>query len=96
VAAPAAKRSRLTLPVAGSDEPHVARSDLSALGAAAAAAHVPVDRVDKACMHCPLLSPKDYPVDLQALWLHAATYKCDDWSFSAPWPDWAAEGFDAR
>jgi hypothetical protein len=95
VTEPAAKRSRLALSVAGNGEPRVARSDLSALEASAAGARVPEDRVDSKCMHCPLLSPKDYPVDLQPLWLHAGTYKCEDWSFSAPWPDWAAEGFDA-
>lgn len=95
VSVPPAKRSRLALPLGDDREPRAARSDLPALEANAAAAHVPEDRVDRSCLHCPLLSPKDYPIDLQPLWLHAATYECADWSFSAPWPEWSAEGFNA-
>jgi hypothetical protein len=86
-------QDRLDLPLAGT-APVAARTDLAAAEAAASAALVPPERRSATCEHCPLLSPRDYPLDLQALWLHAEAYECEDWSYSAPRPAWAAEGFD--
>ena len=93
-APPAAKRARTHLPQAGAIGAGVQRGDLGPAEAAAAAAVVPAERIGVACAHCPQMSPRDYPLDLQPLWLHAARYACDDWEFEAPAPEWAAEGFE--
>lgn len=53
----------------------------------------PEDARDPDCPHCPYFAPLDYPLDLRPLWLHARSYACADWAFSAPLPDWAAEDF---
>ncbi|KAI7841510.1 hypothetical protein COHA_004902 [Chlorella ohadii] len=67
-------------------------------GAAAAAAfrsepqyRLPPELCDGLCIHCPFYAPKDYPLDLRPLWLHARSYSCVDgsWSFSAELPQWA-------
>lgn len=76
---------------AGSAEAEAAwgtRSD-----AASAPELVPEARRDPLCPHCPSMSPRDYPLDLQPLWLHAETYSSDAWAFSAPLPAWAAADF---
>lgn len=49
---------------------------------------------DPLCCHCPYYAPKDYPVNVQPLWLHARHYGCHEWSFEAPLPDWAEEHFE--
>ncbi|KDD73813.1 hypothetical protein H632_c1818p1 [Helicosporidium sp. ATCC 50920] len=48
---------------------------------------------DPICPHCPLLSPRDYPLDLRPLWLFAVSYACGDWEFEAPLPGWAEESW---
>jgi hypothetical protein len=45
---------------------------------------------DRLCPHCPLVAPQGWPTNLQPLWLHAWRYSCDDWSFEARPPEWAA------
>lgn len=54
---------------------------------------VPEARRDPMCPHCPRMCPRDYPLDLQPMWLHAQSYSSDEWSFAAPLPDWAAPEF---
>ena len=66
----------------------------NAQNAGVTAVRVPEWRIDKLCGHCPQLCPKNYPLDLEPLWLHAERYQCSDWSFEAPTPEWAVEGFD--
>ena len=56
-------------------------------------AEVPPERSCASCDSCPKLCPKDYPLDLEPLWLHAQRYACEDWAFEAPLPEWAAHGF---
>jgi len=58
-----------------------------------AAAAFLVDEADRdpACDNCPSLIPRGWPTALTALWLHAHTYACDEWSFTCPAPDWARE-----
>jgi 23S rRNA-/tRNA-specific pseudouridylate synthase len=51
---------------------------------------VPEHLRDPHCPHCPYYAPCDYPVDLRPLWLHARTYSCAEWSFTAEPPAWAA------
>lgn len=48
---------------------------------------------DPVCPHCPYYVARDYPVDLTPLWLHAKTYSICGKKFTAPYPDWAKEGF---
>lgn len=48
---------------------------------------------DPYCPHCPYYAPCDYPVDLRPLWLHARTYSCAEWAFTAEPPAWAAPGW---
>lgn len=55
---------------------------------------VPEKSIDKLCAHCPQMCPRNYPLDLEPLWLHAEVYECADWAFRAPLPDWAGESFD--
>ena len=56
---------------------------------------VDADARDPLCLHCPSVACRDYPVDLQPLWLHALSYSCcgAGWIFSCPLPDWAAPGY---
>lgn len=51
---------------------------------------VPEALRDPMCPHCPYMCPRDYPLDLQPLWLHAEKYSSAEWEFTAPLPDWAA------
>ncbi|KAL4434182.1 hypothetical protein ABPG75_000623 [Micractinium tetrahymenae] len=46
---------------------------------------------DALCVHCPYYAPRDYPLDLRPLWLHARSYGCPEgsWSFAAELPQWA-------
>jgi 23S rRNA-/tRNA-specific pseudouridylate synthase len=44
---------------------------------------------DPHCAHCPYFTPLDYPTDLRPLWLHARTYECQEWAFTAEPPAWA-------
>ncbi|KAL4430127.1 hypothetical protein ABPG77_004909 [Micractinium sp. CCAP 211/92] len=46
---------------------------------------------DSLCTHCPYYAPRDYPLDLRPLWLHARTYSCPEgsWSFETQLPEWA-------
>lgn len=55
---------------------------------------VPEARRDAMCPHCPHMCPRDYPLDLQPLWLHAEKYSSAEWEFTAPLPDWAAAEYD--
>lgn len=50
---------------------------------------------DPLCPHCPYYAPRDYPLDLRPLWLHARCYSCaeGEWSFSAGLPEWAARDY---
>ncbi|PRW59227.1 pseudouridine synthase family [Chlorella sorokiniana] len=52
---------------------------------------LPLELCDGLCIHCPFYAPKDYPLDLRPLWLHARSYSCVDgsWSFSTELPQWA-------
>eukprot|EP00892_Ulva_mutabilis_P001131 jgi/Ulvmu1/11018/UM007_0198.1 len=54
---------------------------------------VPEARRDALCAHCPQMCPRDYPLDLQPLWLHAESYTSDAWAFRAPLPSWAAADY---
>lgn len=58
------------------------------------AVRVPEDLIDKMCANCPQMSPRNYPLDLEPLWLHAERYESADWKFSAPRPSWAGAEFD--
>jgi 23S rRNA-/tRNA-specific pseudouridylate synthase len=54
----------------------------------------PAELRDPLCPHCPYYAPRNYPVELRPLWLHAARYECEgEWRFEAPLPDWASEGY---
>lgn len=66
---------------------------LNDLEKAALEARVPDEFIDHLCAHCPQLCPRNYPLDLEPLWLHAERYECVDWSFRAPLPKWADESF---
>lgn len=50
---------------------------------------------DPLCVHCPSLPPRDWPVNLHPLWLHALRYGCETagWAFECDPPDWAQPGF---
>ena len=61
---------------------------------AVSAVKVPEAFRDALCAHCPQLCPRDYPMDLEPLWLHAASYESSDWAYEAPLPAWAAAAFD--
>jgi 23S rRNA-/tRNA-specific pseudouridylate synthase len=50
---------------------------------------------DARCPNCPYFAPREYPADLRPLWLHARSYACAEWAFSAPPPGWAAADFVA-
>lgn len=50
---------------------------------------VPPELIDPHCPHCPYYYPLEYPVDLRPLWLHARTYSCSEWAFTAEPPQWA-------
>lgn len=51
---------------------------------------------DDQCPHCPYMVPRNYPLDLDPLWLHCQSYKCNEWTFEAPLPIWAEEGFSVE
>jgi 23S rRNA-/tRNA-specific pseudouridylate synthase len=59
----------------------------------------PPDRRDSSCPNCPYCAPRDCPVDLRPLWLHARRYgsiKSEEeggWAFEAPLPGWADENW---
>ncbi|XP_078447420.1 pseudouridine synthase family protein isoform X2 [Wolffia australiana] len=45
--------------------------------------------IDPKCTHCPNLGPTGYDVLEEGLWLHCLRYSGPDWSYEAPYPDWA-------
>lgn len=44
---------------------------------------------DELCAHCPRVVPTGVPLDIAAIYLHAARYSGDGWSFACPPPAWA-------
>ncbi|GAB4816797.1 hypothetical protein N2152v2_003843 [Parachlorella kessleri] len=55
----------------------------------------PAELHDKLCINCPYFAPRDYPLDLRPLWLHARSYSSEggQWSFSCDLPGWARADF---
>eukprot|EP00890_Picochlorum_soloecismus_P003477 jgi/Picsp_1/412/NSC_00410-R1_pseudouridine synthase len=51
---------------------------------------------DYMCPHCPYFVPKDYPVDLKPLWLHAKEYHVCGHVYTAALPMWAQPDFTVR
>ena len=41
-------------------------------------------------------SPAPAPIYCHSIWLHCYTYTGPGWSYTAPWPAWAADDFDSR
>ena len=54
---------------------------------------VPEDHRDAVCPHCPFYMPKNYPLDLSPLWLHARRYKIEGKEFEASVPVWATSEY---
>ena len=46
----------------------------------------PPELRDPLCPHCPYYAPRDYPLDLRPLWLHARSYSCQVRGRLAPSP----------
>ena len=49
-----------------------------------------------ACPFCPSLARPAAASELRPLWLHARSYRGEDWYFECPAPRWASEGFVPR